>query len=232
MRDGWESEAENWSRFARTPGHDGFHQTINLPSLLDLLPPPAGRTLEMGCGEGRVSRVLRARGYSMVGLDAAPSMVRLARAHESEPIEALLGDAAALPFRDETFDLVVAYMALHDFDAMPEAVAEAARVLRPGGRLCLAIPHPISSAGQFASPEADAPFIVTGSYVEAAPVTWTATRGGIEVTFHSQHRPLAAYSGALESAGLLIEAIREVRKDGRWERIPLAMHIRAMRPGR
>lgn len=231
MRSGWESEAENWTRFARTPGHDGFHLTINLPTLLDLLPPPSGRTLEIGCGEGRISRVLRDRGYAVVGIDAAPTMVRQARAHESEPIEAVLGDGAVLPFRDSVFDLVVAYMALHDFDAMPEAVAEAARVLRPAGRLCLAVPHPLSSAGRFAGPEVDAPFMIAGSYLESSAVTWTAARDGVEVTFHSEHRPLEAYGDALERAGLLIEAIREVRKPGQWERIPLALQIRAVKPG-
>jgi ubiquinone/menaquinone biosynthesis C-methylase UbiE len=40
---------------------------------------------------------------------------------------------------DETFDLMVAYMCLHDMDRMPEAIAEAGRVLEHGGRLCLAI---------------------------------------------------------------------------------------------
>ncbi len=40
-------------------------------------------------------------------------------------------------------------MSLHDMDQMPDAVAESARVLARGGRLCLAIPHPVNSAGSF-----------------------------------------------------------------------------------
>jgi hypothetical protein len=46
MRDGWESQARNWARFARTPGHDSPHEEINLPALLRLLPPPNGLALE------------------------------------------------------------------------------------------------------------------------------------------------------------------------------------------
>ncbi len=122
MRDGWESQARNWAEFART-GHDRSHQDINLPVLLDLLPSPGRRTLDLGCGEGRLGRLLRPLGYRVAGVDASPTMVRLAVSHEAAP-PAVLADAAALPFRDGAFDLVVAYMCLHDMDQMPRAVAD------------------------------------------------------------------------------------------------------------
>ena len=60
------------------------------------------------------------------------------------------------------------------------------------------------------------------------------------MTFHSEHRPVEAYSRALEAAGLLIEAIRETRAPDamvadapaqrRWQRIPLSLHLRAVKP--
>jgi hypothetical protein len=60
------------------------------------------------------------------------------------------------------------------------------------------------------------------------------------MTFHSEHRPLEAYSQALEAAGLLIEAIREPRAPEelvanqphkrRWQRIPMLLHLRAIKP--
>jgi SAM-dependent methyltransferase len=124
---------------------------------------------------------------------------------------------------------------------MPRAVAEAARVLRPGGRVCAAIPHPISTAGSFQGRESTAPFVITGSYLDVAPTTMTVDRGGIRLTFHSEHRPLEAYVQALADARLLTEMIREVRAPaeavdrdpaaGRWQRIPLFLHLRAMKPG-
>jgi hypothetical protein len=62
----------------------------------------------------------------------------------------------------------------------------------------------------------------------------------LRLTFHSEHRPLEAYGRALEAAGLLIEAIREPRAPDsfvagdsaqrRWQRIPLFLHIRAVKP--
>jgi len=239
MRDGWESQAGNWAELARTPGCDHSHEEINLPALLDLLPPPGRRTLDLGCGEGRLSRLLRSLGHRVAGADAAPTMVRLAVSHPAAP-PAVLADAAALPFRDGAFDLVVAYMSLHDMDQMPDAVAEAARVLDRGGRLCLAIPHPVSSAGSFTSRDGAAPFTIAGSYLDPAPDDWVFERGGIRVAFHSERRPLEAYGRALETAGLLIEAIREPRAPDelvardpaqrRWQRIPMFLHARAVKP--
>jgi hypothetical protein len=77
----------------------------------------------------------------------------------------------------------------------------------------------------------DAPFLIEGSYPEAAPADWALDRDGITLTFHSGHRPIQAYSRALEGAGLLIEAIRETRapdaavasapRERRWQRIPM-----------
>jgi SAM-dependent methyltransferase len=239
MRDGWEAEAVKWAEFARTPGHDSSHDDINLPALRDLLPETGKRTLDLGCGEGRVSRFLRSLGHRVAGADAAPAMVRLAAGHP-DAAPAVVADAAALAFKDAAFDLVVAYMCLHDMDQMPQAVAESARVLERGGRLCASIPHPVNSAGTFQGREGDAPFLIEGSYLDTAPADWVADRGGIQLTFHSEHRPIEAYSRALEAAGLLIEAIRETRAPDalvaanpgqrRWQRIPLFLHVRAVKP--
>jgi SAM-dependent methyltransferase len=239
MRNGWETEAANWAAFARTPGYDRAHEQINLPPFLALLPEPGLATLDLGCGEGRLSRLLAGRGHRMVGVDAAPTIVRFAATHQqAQPV--IQGDAAALPFRDEAFDLVVAYMCLHDIDAMPDAVAEAGRLLRPGGRLCAAIPHPVNTAGGYETRDGDARFVITESYLDAHPTQDAVERGGIRLTFHSEHRPVEAYSRALERAGLLIEAIREVRAPDevvarnpaqrRWQRIPLFLHLRAVKP--
>lgn len=239
MRDGWEAEAGNWAAFAGVPGLDRSHEDVNLPALCALLPAPGRRTLDLACGEGRLSRHLRSIGHRVAGADAAPTMVRLAAGHP-DAAPAVVADAAALPFRDEAFDLVVAYMCLHDMDSMPSAVAEAARVLEHGGRLCAVIPHPVNSAGDFQGRGEDAPFVIEGSYLDAAPADWVLDRDGITLTFHSEHRPLEAYSRALEAAGLLTETIREPRVPDavvaavpgqrRWQRIPLSLHLRAVKP--
>ena len=240
MRQGWESEAVNWARFARTPGHDHAHEHINLPAFLQLLPPPGRRTLDLACGEGRLGRVLQAAGHTVVGIDTSPTLVRLAAAHPGRAL-AVLADATQLPFLAAQFDLAVAYMCLHDVDDMPGAIAEVARVLAPSGQLCMAIPHPVNSAGSFADRSPNAPFVITGSYLDSRSLRLTANRDGVSLIFHSEHRPLQVYAAALEAAGLLIARITETRVPDelaatdpaarRWQRVPLFLHLRAVKPG-
>lgn len=218
---------------------DQSYREIILPVLLGLLPPPGGLTLDLACGEGRLSRRLSELGHRVVGVDASPTLVSFAASHDNaEP--AVLGDAAALPFGDEVFDLVVASMCLHDIDDLPGALREAARVLKRAGRLCAAIPHPLATAGAFAGRDGAAPFVISGSYLDEAPSGLTIDRGGVRLTFHSQHRPLESYLRALEDAGLLTETIRETKAPGglvardpserRWQRIPAFLHLRALKP--
>jgi SAM-dependent methyltransferase len=127
LRERWDDQADKWARFARTPGHDRTHELLNFPAFLELLPPPGRATLDLGCGEGRVGAELTRRGHAVVGVDSSARMVELAREHH----EAVVADAASLPFADESFDLVVAYMSLMNMDDLDAAVRESARGSSP-----------------------------------------------------------------------------------------------------
>ncbi|MFC5138410.1 class I SAM-dependent methyltransferase [Actinomycetospora rhizophila] len=189
----------------------------------------------MGCGEGRLSRTLRGSGHDVLGVDGSPTLVAAARAAEPA-IPVVLADAAALPLGDGVADLAVAFMVLHDVDDLDGVVAEVARVLVPGGRLCAAVVHPLNSAGGFTSRDADSPYVVEGSYFARRRYADAMARDGLEMTFHSCHRPLEDYTGALERSGFVVEALREpvappetVRdaSNSRWQRMPLFVHLRA-----
>jgi SAM-dependent methyltransferase len=121
----------------------------------------------------------------------------------------LVADAARLPFEDASFDLVVAFNTLMDFDDMPGAVREAARVLEPAGRLCACITHPMRDAGRFESRDPDAPFIIRGSYFGKRRFALRVARGGYEVDFRGWAYPLSDYTRTLEESGFLIESMRE-----------------------
>jgi SAM-dependent methyltransferase len=234
----WEAEALSWAAFTRTPGHDRFHERINFPAFLELVPEPGDRTLDVGCGEGRVGRTLLRLGHRIMSVDAAPTMARLAATH-SVPQAVSVADAVRLPFRDRFFDCVTAYMSLHDMDDVSGAVAEIARVLSPGGYLCAAVLHPIASAGGFGGEGPDAPFTIPASYLESRRIDVSTERDGIAMKFHMRHRPLEMYVGALEAAGMAIDRLREPSPPrafaledasvARWARIPCFLHFRAVR---
>jgi SAM-dependent methyltransferase len=232
----WDGQAEAWGRFARTPGRDAYHEEFNFPEFLALVPSAGRRTLDLGCGEGRVGAELERLGHRVIGIDSSPAMVELAR----ERHEAVVADAGALPFEDGSFDLVVAYMSVMNLDDPEAGVREAARVLEPGGRFCLAITHPFGLIGRFESDDAGAPYVIEGSYFEPEDKLWESDREGIRVVFCDRPLPFERLAGALEAAGLPIEAIREPRPGHefvrelpiaeRRRRVPLFLHLRAVKP--
>jgi 2-polyprenyl-3-methyl-5-hydroxy-6-metoxy-1,4-benzoquinol methylase len=67
----WEAEAENWIRWARTPGHDAYWRYRE--AFFALVPAARRATLEVGCGERRVARDLTARGHHVTGIDSSPT---------------------------------------------------------------------------------------------------------------------------------------------------------------
>ena len=104
--------------------------------------PAGSRVLDLACGTGDLSRLGTRRGYAMVGADLSAGM--LAANGASVPV--LEADAGDLPLAPATFDGVVCGYALRNFSDLGRTLAEAARVLRPGGRLAaLEVDAPASS---------------------------------------------------------------------------------------
>ncbi len=230
LSDFWEGQAERWVRWAREPGHDSYWR-FHRDRFLELVPPPGRLTIDVGCGEGRLARDLKALGHTVVAVDRSAAM--LAYAREADPaLDVREADAAALPLEDGSVDLVVSFMSLMNTDDLEGAVREAARVLEPGGRYCVAITHPLNTAGAFTSRDPGAPFVIEGSYFERAQKEVPVERDGLEMTFLDAHRPLEDYTRALEEAELVVDRLRELRDDGdpddsRWQRVPLFLHLRA-----
>jgi SAM-dependent methyltransferase len=102
--------------------------------------PDGARVLEVGCGPGHLSiRLARQHGLDVTGLDLDPAMIERARANADRSADGderwpsfLVGDVAALPFPDESFDLVVSTMSMHHWADPTAGMAEIDRVLRPG----------------------------------------------------------------------------------------------------
>lgn len=226
LRRAWDDHAGDWLRWARTPGHDVFFWRFGLPRFLELLPPPGRFTIDAGCGEGRLTRVLRDRGYRVAGFEPSARLAGAAATHP-EAASTIRADAVCLPVKARGADLYVSYMVLQDVDDLDGVVREAARVLGGGGRACLAIVHPAQA------------LLDRRSYFEPARLAEHVERDGLRMTFESEHRPLERYARALEDAGLLIEAIREPVPDpelvaehpemARFAEAPWAIYIKAIR---
>ena len=204
----WEDHADQWIKWARESAHDGFWRGT-WPALRAMLPDPGpGPVIDVGCGEGRGARELLKLGYrQVIGVERSPTLAAAASAGRPW-VPVLLADAARLPIADGCADLVLACMSLLDMDDLDAAVREIGRVLRPGGRLCLAVVHPFNSA-QDGDTMPTPSFRVTQPYLEERRYIDEMERDGLAMTFTSMHRPLSAYTAALFAEGMAITALTE-----------------------
>lgn len=105
---------------------------------LNMVPPTAGmRVLDVGCGTGANLERYQRQGCRIFGIDPSPSMLEIARAKLGEGAELELGSAADMPYEDSSFDLVTAFLTLHEIPHgdRERVTAEMARVVSAQGRL-------------------------------------------------------------------------------------------------
>jgi ubiquinone/menaquinone biosynthesis C-methylase UbiE len=113
-----------------------------LPALLD----PAVAVGDLGCGSGRLAATIAPYAHSVVAVDSSPEMLEVARARLAGfgNVEIKQGRIEELPLASSSLDLALVVHLLHHVEDPSAALAEVARVLRPGGRLVVAdvLPHP------------------------------------------------------------------------------------------
>jgi SAM-dependent methyltransferase len=202
----WDRHAGWWQR-EFSAGADPEYEDQILPLVARRL-QGARRVLDIGCGEGQVARRVASGGAEVVGLDPTAAQVDLARERGGGPAY-LRARAEALPCRDGSFDSVLVCLALEHIDAFEDALAEAARVLEPGGRFLLLLGHPLLQAPRSAWIDdriLGEMYWRVGAYLteerefhEVAP--------GVELLL--VHRPLSRYVHAMGQAGLLIDDMVE-----------------------
>ncbi len=198
-------DPEHYDAFARAYAHENetglFNAHYARPAVLDLLGDVAGRRiLDAGCGHGPIAADLLDRGAEVSGFDASPAMVALARERLGPDVPVLVADLTeTLPYATGEFDDVVAALVLHYLEDWSGSLAELHRVLRPGGRLVLAVNHPVIRPVVY--PDED--------YFAVTPYTEDYTFDGQTVDLTFWHRPLHAMSDAFGDAGFTIKVISE-----------------------
>jgi ubiquinone/menaquinone biosynthesis C-methylase UbiE len=98
----WARNADDWIAWARTPDHDAFW--AYRAQLLDFIGTGKGNALEVGCGEGRVSRAIKECGYRVTAADPVEAFVVAAREAKSAD-DYRIAPVTSLPFEDHSFDL-------------------------------------------------------------------------------------------------------------------------------
>jgi SAM-dependent methyltransferase len=215
---------------SRYDGHadwyDSWNQSAaerNAPQVHDLLGSGDGLCLDLGCGTGLYLDVLAATGRTVVGLDRSADQLRIAQGRSRHVVQ---GDAVALPFADCTFPTVATMWISTDVDDFAAVLAEAARVLAPGGLLAFFGAHPcfngphsqwMDDGGILAHPT----YRLAGWHQEA---WWWGPY--IRRRVGMRQHPLAELLNAFIGTGLVIEHLAEPGE----RPVPVNLAIRARKP--
>jgi SAM-dependent methyltransferase len=201
----WDADPEGWALYSEP------HNVPLFRAVLDAAHVASGtRLLDIGCGTGRTLELAQERGAVLTGVDVAPGLLAIAAGRVPDADLRIL-DLQSLPFADGAFDAVTAVNAFQ-FAADPlAAIADAARVLAPGGRLAI---------GMFAEPERAQSTAIHEAMSALSPPARA-----------SDHAPYALSApgnleAALAAAGLSVSASGEV--DCEWSYAEVAHAVRGL----
>ncbi len=200
---------------------------LDTPMLERVRASGARVALDLGCGEGRFSRLMAGEGLDVTGVDPTRALVREAsrRAQQAGPGGArfLTGRAEAIPLQEDSVDLVVAYLCLMDIEDLHAAYGEIIRVLRPGGRLLVAnlssfataMPRDDFANGWLRQHRAAPPGAFVCEDYHATRSYWVGWRG---IRVRNWHRPMQDYLAPLMRRGMTLTHFAEpVPGDGPHE---------------
>jgi SAM-dependent methyltransferase len=162
------------------------------------------RILDVGCGSGPISAALRDRGATVAGFDSSTKMVELARKRLGPDADLRIANLAhPLPYSDGAFDDVIAALVLHYLQDWTAPLAELRRILKPGGRLIVAVDHPFAVAIQQREAGYKRDYFATYNWSEE----WTHGSYTAQMSFWT--RPLHTMTDAFTAAGFRIAVVSE-----------------------
>jgi len=185
----WDADPTGWSLYSEPHNRPLFEAVLDAATVGN-----GTRLLDLGCGTGLVLQLASLRGATVSGIDVAPGMLGVAATRVPDA-DLRLADLQTLPFADGSFDAVTAINAFQFAVDPLAAIADAARILAPGGRL---------SIGMFAEPERAESTAIHIAMSKLSPPTREA-----------DHAPYALSAPgnletALEAAGLTVADSGEV----------------------
>ena len=213
MNGGWDHSAGPWISAQGLRGDWSREHVLDAAMLGRVDGRGFGTALDVGCGEGRFCRMLRQRGIDAIGIDPTAALLEEARRRDPGG-DYRSGRAETLEFEGGRFDLVVTYLTLIDIPDFRAAIAEMARVLRPGGSLLVANMTSFVSAcvsdGWVDDESGRRLYYKVDRYLDEFPL-WLEWSG---IRIESWHRPLGAYMKALLGSGLALRFFDEPEATG------------------
>jgi len=123
-----------------------YNEFNEMPATLSFLKNVKGKKiLDLGCGTGIYTKILKKRGAKVYGVDISPEMIEIAK-REVKGVEFKVGSAVDLPYKSGTFDMVLASLVIHYFPSLDKAFSEIRRVLKKDGIFIFSSDNPVVAA--------------------------------------------------------------------------------------
>jgi 2-polyprenyl-3-methyl-5-hydroxy-6-metoxy-1,4-benzoquinol methylase len=205
----WDEVATDYHKTVGETG-DSYHRTYVNPVIFEILGNIKDLSiLDLACGQGYLSRMLARMGASVVGIDLSEKMLEIAHASESsEPlgVRYICCSSADMPeVSDASMDCIVSTFGFHDIKDTDATIRECGRVLRDGGKLVFAIPHPFTYAKR--TQDEEGYFLQMRHYMSIKEIPHPKYKDTKVVAYH---RPLSYYFERLLSVGFQMVAFREI----------------------
>jgi len=209
MPTSWDEVAADYHKSVGETG-DSYHRTYVNPAIFDILGDIKDfSVLDLACGQGYLSRILSRKGAAVIGVDLSERMLKFARASEdSEPlgVKYICCSSASMPaVSDASIDCIVSTFGFHDIKEIEATIEECSRVLKAGGKLVLAIPHPFTYARRVQDEEGY--FLKMRHYMSVREMPHPKYKDTEVVAYH---RPLSYYFEMLFSVGFQMMAFKEI----------------------
>lgn len=209
MPTSWDEVAADYHKSVGETG-DSYHRTYVNPVIFDILGDVRNLSiLDLACGQGYLSRILVRKGANVIGVDLSEKMIKIAQLSEdSEPlgvkyIRCNSGEMSEVS--DASMDCIVSTFGFHDIKEIEATIEECSRVLKVGGKLVFAIPHPFTYARRVQDEEGY--FLKMRHYMSVREIPHPKYMDTEVVAYH---RPLSYYFEKLFSVGLQMVAFREI----------------------
>lgn len=240
----------NWYDALLEQDNDSYQQKVVLPNLLRLMDIKPGEIVaDIACGQGFFSRIFHAAKASVIAIDVSSELVEIAKKKSSPEIRFFVSPSDNLSMiQDSSVDKAVIVLAIQNIEKYSESLKEVTRILRPQGKLYFVLNHPTfripkKSSWEF-DDKANFQFRRVDEYLSESrsEIDMEPGKGGVGEKTVSFHRPLQAYSKALQKAGFAIlrmeewvshkesqKGPRQVAEDRARREIPLFLCIEAVK---
>jgi len=213
----WESSHKWYDSIVGEKGHY-YHEHVVLPNTFRLLALQSGDSvLDLGCGQGVLSRHLPPQ-VDYAGVDASPSLIKEAKKRSQKPFY-VADITKPLTLKHPPFSHATLILVIQNLEDHENALENASRCLKPGGKLLLVLNHPCFRIPRQSSWGIDEPKKLQYRRLDLymsplkIPIQTKPSAGEASETTWSFHHPLSAYVQALTKSGFLIEKLEEWTSD-------------------